>query len=85
MLEALVQPPKNVEDDDSAKVGETVSHSLELAAVLRRREIAVNKVMKDSVKMKSMLLTVAEKLVLDGEPQVACRAAPFPNHLVKLR
>jgi hypothetical protein len=35
--------------------------------------------------MKSMLFTIAEKLVLDGEPQVACRAAPFPDHLVKLQ
>jgi hypothetical protein len=42
MLEALVQPLKNVEDKDSvfnrgAEVGETVGHSLELAAVLRHR------------------------------------------------
>jgi hypothetical protein len=35
--------------------------------------------------MKSTLLTVAEKLILDGEPQVARRAAVFPDHLVKLR
>jgi hypothetical protein len=35
--------------------------------------------------MKSTLLTVAEKLVLDGEPQVARRAAAFSDHLVKLR
>jgi hypothetical protein len=81
VLEALVQPPKNVEDKDAvfngrAGVGETVGHSLELAAVLKHREVALNKVTKDSVKMKSTLLTVAEKLV---------RAAPFLDHLVKLR
>jgi hypothetical protein len=35
--------------------------------------------------MKSTLLTVTEKLVLDGEPQVARRAPAFPDHLVKLR
>jgi hypothetical protein len=54
-------------------------------AVLRHREVALNKVVKGSVKMKSMLLMVAEKLVLDGEPQVARRAAAFSDHLVKLR
>jgi hypothetical protein len=32
-----------------------------------------------------MLLTVTEKLVLDGEPEVACCATAFPDHLVKIR
>jgi hypothetical protein len=31
------------------------------------------------------MLTVTEKLVLDGEPEVARRATAFPNHLVKIR
>jgi hypothetical protein len=35
--------------------------------------------------MKSTFLTIIEKLVLDGEPQMARRATAFPNHLVKLR
>jgi hypothetical protein len=90
VLETLVQPLKNVEDEDSvfdgwAEVARTVGHGLELAAVLRHREVTLNKVAKGNIKMKSMLLTVAEKLVLDGEPQVARRAAAFPDHLVKLR
>jgi hypothetical protein len=34
--------------------------------------------------VKSTLLTVTEKLVLDGEPEVACRATTFPDHLVKI-
>jgi hypothetical protein len=39
VLEALVQPPKNVEDEDSvvngcAEVSQTVSHGLELTAIL---------------------------------------------------
>jgi hypothetical protein len=41
--------------------------------------------MKGSIKVKSMLLTITEKLVLDGEPEVAHRATTFPNHLVKIR
>jgi hypothetical protein len=39
VLEALVQPPKDVEDEDPvfngcAKVSQTIGHGLELAAVL---------------------------------------------------
>jgi hypothetical protein len=34
--------------------------------------------------VKSTLLTVIEKLVLDGEPEVARRAIAFPDHLVKI-
>jgi hypothetical protein len=41
--------------------------------------------MKDSIKVKSMLLTVTEKLVLDSEPEVARRATAFSDHLVKIR
>jgi hypothetical protein len=41
--------------------------------------------MKGSIKVKSTLLTVTEKLDLDGEPEVAHRATAFLNHLVKIR
>jgi hypothetical protein len=41
--------------------------------------------MKGSVKVKGMLLTVAEKLVLDGESEVPRCTAAFPDHLVKIR
>jgi hypothetical protein len=34
--------------------------------------------------VKSTLLTVTEKLVHDGEPEVARRATAFPDHLVKI-
>jgi hypothetical protein len=40
--------------------------------------------MKDSIKVKSTLLTVTEKLVLDGEPEVARHATAFSDHLVKI-
>jgi hypothetical protein len=40
---------------------------------------------KDSIKVKNTLLTVTEKLVLDGEPDVARCATSFPEHLVKIR
>jgi hypothetical protein len=35
--------------------------------------------------VKSTVLTVTEKLVLDGEPKVARRATVFSDHLVKIR
>jgi hypothetical protein len=35
--------------------------------------------------VKSTLLTVTEKLVLDGKPEVTRRATAFPDHLVKIR
>jgi hypothetical protein len=41
--------------------------------------------MKGSIKVKSTLLMVIEKLVLDGETEVAHRATAFPDHLVKIR
>jgi hypothetical protein len=90
VLETLVQPPKDVEDEDPifnryAEVSQTIGHGLELAVVLIDREVTLNKSMKDSIKVKSTLLTVTEKLVFDGEPEVARRATAFPDHLVKIR
>jgi hypothetical protein len=90
VLEALVQPPKDVEDEDlvvngCAKVSQTVGHGLELAAVLIDREVTLNKSTKSSIKVKSTVLTVTKKLVLNGEPEVAPRATAFPDHLVNIR
>jgi hypothetical protein len=89
VLEALVQPPKDVEDEDPifngcAEVSQIVGHGLELATILIDREVTLNKSTKGSIKMKSTLLTVTEKLVLNGEPEVARRATVFSNHLVKI-
>jgi hypothetical protein len=53
--------------------------------VLRQQKVALNKDAKGIVKVKGTLLTIAEKLVLDGEPEVARCAAAFPDHLVKIR
>jgi hypothetical protein len=90
VLEVLVQPAKDVEDGDPvfngcSEVSQIVGHGLELAAVLIDREVTLNKSMKDNIKVKSTLLTVIEKLVLDGELEVASRATAFPNHLMKIR
>jgi hypothetical protein len=90
VLEKLVQPSKDVEDKDPvfngcAEVSQIISHDLELAVVLIDREVTLNKSTKGSIKVKSTLLTVTEKLVLDGEPEVARRATAFPDHLVKIR
>jgi hypothetical protein len=89
VLKALVQPPKDVEDEDPvingcAKVSQTVDHGLELAAVLIDRVVTLNKSTKGSIKVKSMVLMVTKKLVLDGEPEVACRATMFLDYLVKI-
>ncbi len=89
MLEALVQPLKDVEDEDPVvnrcgEVSQTIGHGLELAAVLIDREVTLNKSTKGSIKVKSMLLMVIEKLVLDGEPEVVCHATAFSDHLVKI-
>jgi hypothetical protein len=90
VLETLVQPPKDVEDEDPvingcAEVSQIVGHGLELTTVLIDREVTLNKSMKDSIKVKNMMLTVTEKLILDGEPEVARRATTFLDHLVKIR
>jgi hypothetical protein len=90
MLKVLVQPPKDVEDEDPvfngcAEVSQTVGHGLELAAVLIDREVTLNKSTKGGIKVNSTLLTVTEKLVLDGEPEVARCATVFLDHLVKIR
>jgi hypothetical protein len=34
--------------------------------------------------VKSTVLTITKKLVLDGEPEVARHATAFPDHLVKI-
>jgi hypothetical protein len=83
VLKALVQPPNDVENEDlivngCAEVSQTVGHGLELAAVLIDREVTLNKSAKSSIKVKSTVLTVIEKLVLDGELEA------FPDHLVKI-
>jgi hypothetical protein len=90
VFEALVQPLKDVEDEDPVfnacvKVNQIVDHGLELAAVLIDREVTLNKSTKGSIKVKSTLLTVTEKLVLDGEPEVARRTTAFSGHLVMIR
>jgi hypothetical protein len=89
VLEALVQPPKDVEDDDlivngCAEVSQIVGHGLELVAILIDREVTLNKSVKSSIKVKSTVLTVTEKLVLDGGPEVVHRATACPNHPVKI-
>jgi hypothetical protein len=89
VLEALIQSPKDVEDKDPvingcAEVSQIVNHYLEHAAILIDREVTLNKSMKDNIKVKSTVLTVTEKLVLDGEPEVTHRATAFPNYLVKI-
>jgi hypothetical protein len=83
-------PSKDVEDEDPvinryAEVSQTVRHGLELTTVLIDREVTLNKSTKDSIKVKSTVLTVTEKLVLDGEPEVAHRATTFLDHLMKIR
>jgi hypothetical protein len=90
VLEALVQPPKDVEDEDPVvngcgEVSQTVSYGFELAVVLIDREVTLNKSAKSSIKVKNTVLTVTEKLVLDGELEVARRATVFLDHMVKIR
>jgi hypothetical protein len=53
-------------------------------AVLIDPEVTLNKSTKSSIKVKSTVLMVTEKLVLDGEPEVAHRATAFSDHLVKI-
>jgi hypothetical protein len=89
VLEALVQFLKDVEDEDPVvngyvEVSQTVGHGLELTAVLIDREVTLNKSTKDSIKVKSAMLMVTEKLILDGESEVAHRATVFLDHLVKI-
>jgi hypothetical protein len=90
MLETLVQPPKDVEDEDpvingGVEVSQTIDHGLELAVILIDREVTLNKSAKSSIKVNSTVLMVTEKLVLDGEPEVTRRATVFSDHLVKIR
>jgi hypothetical protein len=89
VLEALVQSPKDVEDEDPVfnrcvEVSQTVVHGLELAVVLIDREVNLNKSMKGSIKVGSTLLTVIKKLVLDSKLEVTCHTTAFPDHVVKI-
>jgi hypothetical protein len=89
VLEALVQPPKDVENEDPVingctEVSQTVGHGLELAAELIDLEVTLNKSAKSSIKVKSTVFTVTGKLILDGELEVARRATAFPDHPLKI-
>jgi hypothetical protein len=89
MLEALVQPLKDVDDEDPVvnwctKVSQNIGHSLELVTVIIDQEVTLNKSAKSSIKVIPVL-TVTEKLILDSEPEVARRAIAFSDHLVKIR
>jgi hypothetical protein len=90
VLKALIQLPKDVEDEDPVfngcdEVSQTIGHDLELVVVFIDREFTLNKSTKGSIKVKSTLLMLTEKLVLDGKPEVAFHATTFPEHLVKIR
>jgi hypothetical protein len=90
VLKPRVQAVEDIEDEDPVvdrrpKVGQSIRHILELAAVLAHGEITLHKVTEGSIKVKGALLTVIEKLVLDSQPQVAHSGTTFPNHLMKLR
>jgi hypothetical protein len=61
-----------------------ISHALKLVAVLSHSEVTLYKVGEDSIKVKSMCLTIIEELVLQGEPQVAHETATLPNNLLKI-
>jgi hypothetical protein len=89
VLEVLVQPPKDVEDkhpilNGCTEVSQIIDQDLELAALLIDWDVTLNKSMKGNIKLKSTLLTITKKLVLDGEPEVARRATVFSDHLVKI-
>jgi hypothetical protein len=90
VLEVLIQPLKDVEYEDPifngcTEVSQIVDQGLELAALLIDRDVTLNKSVNGSIKLKSTLLTITKKLVLDGEPEVARRATVFSDHLVKIR
>jgi hypothetical protein len=90
VLEVLIQPLKDVEYEDPifngcTEVSQIVDQGLELEALLIDRDVTLNKSMNGSIKLKSTLLTITKKLVLDGEPEVARRATVFSDHLVKIR
>jgi hypothetical protein len=92
VLKLRVQVTEDVEDEDEdsvidtrPEVGQSIHHVLELAAVLAQGEITLHKVTEGSIKVKSALLAVTEKLVLDSQSQVARSGTTFPNHLMKLR
>jgi hypothetical protein len=90
VLEVLIQPLKDVEYEDPifngcTEVSQIIDQGLELAALLIDRDVTLNKSVNGSIKLKSTLLTITKKLVLDGEPEVARRATAFSDHLVKIR
>jgi hypothetical protein len=90
VLEVLIQPLKDVEYEDPifngcTEVSQIIDQGLELAALLIDRDVTLNKSVNGSIKLKSTLLTITKKLVLDGEPEVARRATVFSDHLMKIR
>jgi hypothetical protein len=53
-------------------------------AVLSHTEVTLYKVVKGSIKVKSICLTITEELVHQGKPQVARWMTTLPNNLLKI-
>jgi hypothetical protein len=75
-LEALDKTANDVEHqravgDPFAKVGEGVHHVLEMATVLRDRQVSLAKVAKLGVELVGVSLLVRKELALERKPGVA--------------
>jgi hypothetical protein len=85
MIEGLVQPVENVQDEDAvgdvnAKVDEGVGETLHLQAVVVHVKIALNKVPEGGIDVEGASLPIADEAILQGQPGSAGGVATLTGH-----
>jgi hypothetical protein len=73
IVEVLVQPAENVQDEDAvgdinAEVDEGVDEALHLQAVVILVKIVLNKVLEGSIDVEGASLLVVDEAILQGQP-----------------
>ena len=87
--EALVEPPKEVQDeravaDRLTECTEFIRHLLQLAIVLRDGEVALGEGAKGGVEVEGPGLLVAPELGLESDPNLTRRAPGLTDDILQL-
>jgi hypothetical protein len=90
MLVLFVEAVEYVKDehtirDVGAKIVEGVGEALYFLGVVIHVEVALNEVTKDGIDVEDTGLTVADELVLQGQPGVVSRVTVLTSHVLQLR
>jgi hypothetical protein len=85
----LILPLKNIEDevavgDGAAEVNQGVGHALHLVTVVTHWEVTLDEVAEHGIEVKCTCFAVADELVLDCAPDLACGDVVLLGDVLKL-